>query len=96
VVGSLVAVCWIVEQHASSTSLDSVDHVDCEIGIVLEAVSVTLSILLAVRVHDLSCGDLSHELSEGRTHWGATVYLVDLFGIGYELGFEQALSVSVD
>lgn len=64
-IGILIAICWIVEQHASSTGLDSVDHVDCEIGIVFEAVSVTLSILVAVRVHDLSRGDLSHELSEG-------------------------------
>jgi hypothetical protein len=97
----LVVVAWVaqlsgvLEQQAAGAVSDGLDQVDGEVGVAVEAAAVRLDVALAVRVHDLARGDAGHQLAEGRPGRALAVDVVDLVGVGHELGLVEALAVLV-
>lgn len=87
--------CGVLEQHAARAVPDGIDKVDGKVRVLVEALAVRLDVALAAGIHDLAGSDAGHELAEGRSGRTAAVDVVNLVGVGHELGLVEALAVLV-
>src|SRR5215472_11748163 len=85
----------VVKEHASSSMLDRIHKFDRKIWVVVEAEAIALGVLFAIRIHDLSCGNLGHQLPKRRPLGTFPVDVVDLLCIWYQFGLDQAFAILV-
>jgi hypothetical protein len=86
----------VVNQHPAGAVLDGFDEIDREVGVVCEAVSIVLHVLVAARIHDLSCCDLGHQASKGGRAGAFAIYLAKLVWVGDKLGLIEGFAMLVD
>ena len=71
--------CRICEELTPSAMLDSIDNVDCKIGIRCKTLAVFARIALAVRIHDLPSSNLGDKSAERRRGSRSFIYRHHLF-----------------